>query len=281
ETRKAEQDIRAVQQAIQELETKWNAEVVKTQQDLQNNRVQVIVTGPPTVQAGAPTNYQIETRRTGLGNAPAPAWVKARVFDEKKQKTVYETKLASPGKCDVVLPQDLGLKPGEQLGLEVVAEPKDGGEAKLTEKLPLAAPVYLTHLATDRPMYRPGEVVHFRSLTLERFSLRPVEEELRLQFRVTDPNNAEIFVLNGVSSLGNNDKSLLKGPDGKVVRGVGAGEWIIPPGLRGGEYTLTVSEVNDRFPAERRKFLVNQYQAPRLSKDLEFTRKSYGLGDEV
>src|SRR5262249_44537899 len=72
-----------------------------------------------------------------------------------------------------------------------------------------------------------------------------------------------------------------KGPDGKVVRGVGAGEWVIPPGLRGGEYTLTVSEVNDRFPAERRKFLVNQYQAPRLNKDLEFTRKSYGPGDGV
>src|SRR5207302_5860300 len=30
-----------------------------------------------------------------------------------------------------------------------------------------------------------------------------------------------------------------------------------------------------------RKLLVNRYQAPRLYKDVDFTRKSYGPGDEV
>ena len=41
--------------------------------------------------------------------------------------------------------------------------------------------------ATDRPMYRPGEVVRIRSLTLERFSLQPAAEELNLRFRITGP----------------------------------------------------------------------------------------------
>src|SRR5262249_48154341 len=49
----------------------------------------------------------------------------------------------------------------------------------------------------------------------------------------------------------------------------------------GGEYTLTVKEATNRFPPEKRTFLVNQYQVPRLNKKLEFTRKSYGAGSEV
>src|SRR5262249_44674456 len=32
---------------------------------------------------------------------------------------------------------------------------------------------------------------------------------------------------------------------------------------------------------QQRKFLVNKYEKPRLNKELEFTRKSYGPGDEV
>ena len=60
----------------------------------------------------------------------------------------------------------------------------------------------------------------------------------------------------------------------KKVRGKGrTGEWRIPPEAAGGEYTLTVSEAQNRFPPERRKFLVNQYQAPRLNKEVERAEK--------
>ena len=49
----------------------------------------------------------------------------------------------------------------------------------------------------------------------------------------------------------------------------------------GGEYTLIVREANQRFPEQRRKFLVNKYEKPKLNKELDFSRKSYGPGDEV
>ena len=55
----------------------------------------------------------------------------------------------------------------------------------------------------------------------------------------------------------------------------------LPETLPGGEYTLVVSEGQDRFPPEKRKIIVNQYQAPRLYKDVDFTRKSYGPADLV
>src|SRR5207253_2050335 len=71
------------------------------------------------------------------------------------------------------------------------------------------------------------------------------------------------------------------GPDGQPVRGLGAGEWAIPATATGGEYALVVREALNRFPEQKRKFLVNQYQPARLEKELEWSRKSYGPGDVV
>ena len=80
--------------------------------------------------------------------------------------------------CDyrLDLPPDLEVKPKTRLSLQVLAR-RDGvaGAGQVEEDLPLAEPVYVTHLAIDRPLYRPGETVFFRSLTLERFSMRPPE----------------------------------------------------------------------------------------------------------
>ena len=54
--------------------------------------------------------------------------------------------------------------------------------------MPEELPSVLTPLTTDKPLYQPGEVVHFRSLTLERHSLRPVvQEEFRLLYTLTTP----------------------------------------------------------------------------------------------
>ena len=109
-------------------------------------------------------------------------------------------------------------------------------------------PVYLTHLATDKPMYRPGETVHYRSLTLERFSLKPVQEELRLQFTITGPQGDEIFKQQGALRLRSTDGTLLTMPDGKPVAGIGAGEFLLPPTIAGGEFTLTVAKRTTAFP---------------------------------
>src|SRR5262249_15055466 len=145
-------------------------------------------------------------------------------------------------------------------------------------------PLYVTHLTTDKPMYQPGETVHFRSLTLERFSLKPPEDTFQLVYTIANPLGAEIFRHQGVTLLADparSDATLALRPDRKPLRGVGAGDWVIGPDLPGGEYVLTVKEAGGRFPDQQRKFLVNRYQKPRLNKELDFNRKSYGPGDEV
>src|SRR5262249_45906409 len=127
----------------------------------------------------------------------------------------------------------------------------------------------------------PGEVVAFRSMILERFSLKPAEEELRLIYTMTNAQGETIFRLAGLGRLADAQHNPLLGPDNLPIRGIGAGEFPIPPDAKRGEYMLTVREAGNRFPPEERRFLVNQYEKPRLNKELEFTRSSYGPGDEV
>jgi uncharacterized membrane protein YqjE len=292
--RRAAEEMREIQNEILRVEQEWKAELNQTEQKATQGQLKMTVVGPRTVEAGARNEYRIETRRpapappAGFAPSPAnagtpvPAKVVAKVVDPRTRKVYYEKTIASSGNCLFTLPPDLPIKPNTQLALEVTARADTGAEAKVTERLPLLGTLYLTHLAIDRPTYRPGEVVHFRSLTLERFRLRPAQEDLALIYRITDPSGAEIFTLAGRALLtpGPNQPTL-RGPDGKELCGIGVGEFVISPTAPGGEYTLTVSEAQGRFPPEQRKFFVNRYQTPRLNKEVDFNRKSYGPGDEV
>src|SRR5262249_37762238 len=149
------------------------------------------------------------------------------VFEEKDVKTA--------GEHQVMLKPDLPLLPDTTLALEVNAHRlgDDDANSSLSEQLELAAPVYVTHLTTDRPMYQPGETVYFRSLTLERFSRKPPAEDMRLLYTITDPIGTKTDIAIGASRLLGKDGAELRGPDGKPLSGVGSGEYQIGP--RGGE----------------------------------------------
>jgi hypothetical protein len=310
--RRSQDDISGVQEQIRLLEASWTSEVQKVQREIAGNDVQITVTGPKAVQAGAPNVYQIDARRQfrAPGDRAGKLPLNARIVDASKNKVLCMHEVAE-GSTRWELPRNLAVEPGARLVL-VVTEEGDGpaglarvlgsavsplgptpftaagnylarslGRVRLSEALELIGTVHVSHLTTDRPMYRPGEMVHFRSLTLERFSLKPAQEDLQLRFRITDPRGTEVFSLDGPARVARDDGKDLVGPDGKPIRGIGAGEFRVPPGAAGGEYTLTLSEAQNRFPPERRKFLVNHYQAPRLTKELDFTRKSYGPGEVV
>ena len=106
------------------------------------------------------------------------------------------------GKYTFTLPPDLPVKPDSRLTLVVSAQRDDlGVQTQVSGELDLAPPVYITHLDTDKPMYQPGEVVHYRSLTLDRFSLKPAEEPLRLTYELITPKGARRPLLQGVDGL--------------------------------------------------------------------------------
>lgn len=293
---------RAVAEARQELKSKlaeWQHQLAAVQQDLRQLKEQrerklseinetfakrdlnLVVTGPAAPEAGAANHYDVQI--LDKANRPVAANVSAQVVDPKSQGVLYEQKgLRTRGSAQVKLPASLPLKPQTDLKLVVKAKDAAGTQGELQETLSLIAPVYLTHLATDKPMYRPGEVVHFRSLTLERFSLRPADADLDLVYSLATPSGETKEILRG-SARPIDDRSgvSILGPDGKPVRGIGCGDYVIAPEAPAGEYTLIVREAGKLFPPQQRKFTVSRYEKPLLNKELQFAKKAYGPGDVV
>src|SRR5262249_10995733 len=152
----------------------------------------------------------------------------------------------------------------------------------IPERLPLARPVYVTHLVTDKPLYKPGETVRFRSLTLDRSTLQPPAYEMHLRFQLRDPSDAKTPLGDVNGRLRSGTKPVL-GPDQKPLRGIAVGEYDLNPEAPGGEYKLDLLEfVNGReVLIETRKFIVNRYVPDVFEKKLEFDGKSYGALDWV
>jgi hypothetical protein len=274
----AQDRLAKAQERLTGIQAEFGERYRKIENDIRAKELSLVISGPATVLAGAPNEFRIQTMNAR--NQPTPAAVTARVKAPGEQ-IVFEQDLGrSTGVFNLKLPADLPLKPNNELFLEVTAQSDAGPKSELREQLKLAVPVYLTHLATDKPLYQPGETVYFRSLTLERFSLKPPTDDFNLQFVVQDSKQAEIPIVSGASRLAA-DKSPVLGPDAQPVHGIGSGMWLIPADAAGGEYTLVVREAQARFQETKRKFLVNRYRPDQLEKELEWSRKSYGPGDKV
>jgi alpha-2-macroglobulin-like protein len=245
--------------------------------------LQVRLTGPDRAVPGAPNEWQVETINK-QGTATFPKKLELVVKDQKDTELVHETYDHPAASPTLKLPTSFwrNVKPGTDLFLEVVAYTDDNRKNVLVERVPLARPVYVTHLVTDRPMYRPGEVVRFRSLTLDRATLLPPDHDLNLEFRLRNADGTVIPLDAGNGRLVH-DLQPLNGPDGKPVRGIGTGEYELPANAQGGEYTLEVTEKNGRNAnvLDRRQFLVNHYVPDTLEKSLAFGGKSYGPNETV
>ncbi|MBL8795729.1 MAG: hypothetical protein JNM56_17620, partial [Planctomycetia bacterium] len=277
---RAGDDYKAAQRALTNLETD-QAKALNTAHDaiFKNNMV-MVVKGPEAVRLGEETTYVIETRafdtKAGPGK-PVPVKLDAVVRDQTTNRVVFEQKgIASQGVTQLVLAPEVTLKGGSGLALELVAHGADGVRGELTERLALARASYVTHLYTDKPIYQPGETVRWRSLTLDRFTLKPAAEELRLQIKLTGPLGNKILETEHAARIVDTVGREWLGPDKKPLRGIAAGEWQIPTDFSGGDYFLEVKDAVGRFPTERRKFVVNKYQAPRLNKEVKFDKESYG-----
>ena len=208
----------------------------------------VRLTGPDRVQPGVPNAWTIETLDKN-GRNTLPRKMDVIVRDQSDVELLRQTHDHPTEAASLRLPSSFWekVKPGSDLFLEVVAYADDNRTSALTERLPLARPVYVTHLVTDKPLYRPGETVRYRSLTLDRATLQPPTHDQYLKFKLTKPDGAAIFLDDANGRVVQGGKPV-NGPDGKPVRGIGVGEYELPDDFPGGEYTLEVAEPT----AERR-----------------------------
>lgn len=278
----AQKDLDPAVAAEQEVAKQYQAALEAAKKAIEAKDFMVRLTGPAHIQPGAPNKWQIETLRHGA--VARPHKLEVVVKDDKDAELLKETHDKPVGVATLELPTSFWakVKPGADLFLEVVAYTDDNRKSVIAERLPLARPVYVTHLATDKPLYKPGETIRFRSLTLDRSTLLPPENDLHLKFRLRDPADTALPLDEGNGRVLSGLQPIL-GPDKKPIRGIGVGEHTIPSDAPGGEYKLDLFEVVNGKDVllETRKFIVNRYVPDIFEKKLEFDGKSYGAGDWV
>ncbi len=276
------------QVAQRESEKAFNDALANARKAIEAKEFTVRLRGPDRIQPGAPNEWQIDTL-TKSGAYASPKKIEVVVRDQKDTELLRETHADSRGSTSLKLAADFwkNVKPGSDLYLEVVAYADDDRKSVLAERVPLARPVYVTHLVTDKPLYKPGEIIRFRSLTLDRSTFLPPAHDMNLQFFIRNPDKARFQIDEGNGRVLNGLLPVV-GPDGKPVRGIGTGEYQLGLNAPGGEYTLEIEETEEikgkpprKTLLDTRRFLVNTYVPDTFEKRLEFDGKSYGPGDAV
>ena len=125
---------------------------------------------------------------------------------------------------------------------------------------------YLTHVSTDKQIYRPGERVYVRSVVLHQGNHKPLASnpQVSLATEIIGPKGDTVA-----------------GGQSKIEDSVAGFSWEVPPTLPGGEYTIRVSHPWTGFAPAERKFGIRVYRAPRLKNQIKFLRDGYGPGDEA
>jgi hypothetical protein len=232
---KAEAAVKDViaQRADARQQVERDARALLAQHQAANLRLQVL--GPAGYERDGRNEYRVLA--TDLAGAPAEVTLAARLVDATG-RGLGEVRKAS-GSGDLLLAFDRpAVDPSLKAArLEIEAHGL-GKDVKLQAQIPVLGPAYVTHLALDKHLYRLGERIFFRSVTLKRSDLKPPDQSLSVTYT-------------------------LKGPDGKLREsktrltrpGDGIGTWVfaLPADCPEGEYALDVTETENRFsPAKRR-----------------------------
>src|SRR6185369_2965368 len=214
--------------------------------------LRLVVSGPPGIPDAAGGQFTVET--TTLDGEARRAEIAWQALNAKSER-VAEGRGDSTGRYQLLLPATLqGVRT-----LNVTAQ-ADGFTRTSHLVLQPQVDAPLSHLACDKPAYRPGEVVRLRALLLDRLSLDPRGGAYR--FQVTDAKGTPVQKFTGQSEQGVCDFVLPLAEDAP-----------------GGWYHFELRDAKDAFTFERLKFLVQRFEPPRLAKRIELDRKSYAPGE--
>jgi len=275
-------EIREINAQVDELLGTWRKDNEKTRKVFERDQTKFIIEGPGSLQAGAKNEITIEVKEKSPRKGRVPMPLRAQLVNPETREVLFEKPLRGAILHRVTLPPDLPLKPGTKVALVVEAQDEKGMPIQVVDHLALVAPEYMTHLYLDRSLYRPGETVFFRSLTLERFSLKPAAAVMQLRIRLLDGVGRPLQEMERSSIVvDRKTHAPILAPGGEPVKGLATGEFPLPAELAPGEYAIEVADVKNRFPAEKRPFTIGSWEAPMLLKELKFDRGSYGPGEKV
>jgi len=231
------------------------------QQKLTEPYVLTTFYGPESLQT-RPANYFFVQTRSAVDGKPRSVSLNYRGYAEDKTLLFSgETETDTGGLARIETPEEI---PTKNVRLELAAS-KGISLPAVEKSLPVDDIELTTHLTFDKPLYRPGETIRCRSVTLSRFGLR-VRREVTVEFRIVDSNDSVVESLQS---------------DGATDHGVGTCEFSIAEDQPGGKYTMVARSPSGEFPEARRNFYIRPSRTPTLEKRLEFVRDSFGPGDEV
>jgi hypothetical protein len=260
--RRARKEVTALDARLAHAVADYKDRLAALPAQVEGDFLHVRLTGPASYQRSAPAQYHVTTR--GLDGKLSPATLTVRLIDPLRAgRPVFEKQVESRGEQTVVLPAGLEVRPGSLPRLEVEAQ-RGSARERLEQPLAIPGPACATHLVTNKPAYRPGELMFFRSLTLDRFSLKPPEKELRLTFTLVGPYGPTGLRLDAMTS-----------------HGIAGGEFAVTPSLPEGEYVLQVAAASPGgnagplvLPTSRRVVIAHDE-----SPQLQFDRAHYAPGE--
>ena len=118
------------------------------------------------------------------------------------------------------------------------------------------------YVQLDKPLYKPGETIWFRSWDLLARDLSKDHPNAWVRFELISPKGAVVLKKNVAAA-----------------NGLATNDFELPDGIQGGEYQLRATTSDGK--TTERPLIVSTYEPPRVKKKLEFVRKAYGAGDEV
>ena len=221
--------------------------------------IQTVVAGPSKLHPEVGAQFNVRT--ADIHGTPVSAPLTYRVFDDTGSVMFEQDQQTnSAGTTWFDLPASVTEK---AVRLEVI--PGHESAVAVSQPLQSAADRFATYVRTDKPLYRPGETVLYRSVTLSRFGLK-ADHEQSVDFGIVGSNG---------EPLPNSQHT------SQTEQGVASGSFALPDDLNPGQYSLQVTSPDRSFANEWRDFEVESFTTPRWKKELALDRDSYALGDEV
>lgn len=261
---KVKRQLDGVEAQFISLKRQADAEQQTILQQAKAETLRLFVIGAAQAHADAPYACRVATR--DLDGRPAPADLDVRLVRADTGDVVHRQTVTSRGDVDVLIPAGLKLDQSvldKGVRLEVAA--KHGpAQAEIRERLTTAPATHVLHLALNKSMYQYGEVVFFRALALERYSLKPPSHSLPLKFALVNAQGKAVFEVEAKTGPG----------------GIAGGEFALVSGLNAGVYSIQASVADPKLQIQTQSRGLEVVE--RLSDiDVRPEPKVYRAGDTV
>jgi hypothetical protein len=222
--------------------------------DFQAQHVHLTLSAPRSIPVGAPWSFTVQAN--DLRGTPADCRVRWQAFGGSDAVLAAGEDALRGGTATVAM----AALPQTPQRIEVVAT-HGGDEVRQVLPLTVAPAGPLVHVTTDRPVYRPGEVLFARAVTLDRITLLPTPTSAALRAVLFDAKGAQVAV------AGDNARA-----------GAAGFSFVVPEGSAGGAYRVEVASLGGEFAPESLEVIVRPFQNPQLQKTIVLDRASYAPG---